>query len=140
MRVLVATDIAARGIDVPTIELVVNFDLPDQLDDYVHRISRTSRAGREGKAISFAAPEQKKDVAQIQKLINMTLTIKSPSGENSIQLSLPHRCSVKDEDGRAQVLSDLVAAGVAEADYDANHIDEDHHKKLPIITALDHAA
>lgn len=82
VRVLVATDIAARGIDVPTIELVVNFDLPDQLDDYVHRISRTSRAGREGKAISFAAPEQKKDVAQIQKLINMTLTIKSPSGEN----------------------------------------------------------
>ncbi len=81
-RILVATDIAARGIDVDNIELVVNFDLPDQLDDYVHRIGRTARAGREGKAISFAAPEQKADVAAIQKLINITLPIKSPSGED----------------------------------------------------------
>jgi len=80
-RVLVATDIAARGIDVSNIELVVNFDLPDQLEDYVHRIGRTGRAGRSGVAISFASPEQKKDVAQIQKLINMTLTVKSPAGE-----------------------------------------------------------
>lgn len=80
-RVLVATDIAARGIDVSDIELVINFDLPDQIDDYVHRIGRTGRAGREGKAISFAAPEQKSDVAQIQKLINVQLPIKSPEGE-----------------------------------------------------------
>lgn len=80
MRVLVATDIAARGIDVSDIELVVNFDLPDQLEDYVHRIGRTGRAGRSGTAVSFASPEQKRDVAQIQKLINMTLTIKSPEG------------------------------------------------------------
>lgn len=80
-RILVATDIAARGIDVPTIKLVVNFDLPDQLDDYVHRIGRTGRAGREGKAISFATAEQKTDVAQIQKLINITLPIKAPTGE-----------------------------------------------------------
>ena len=80
-RILVATDIAARGIDVRGMELVVNFDLPDQLEDYVHRIGRTGRAGKSGKAISFAAPEQKSDVAQIQKLINMTLKIKSPSGE-----------------------------------------------------------
>lgn len=80
-RALVATDIAARGIDVDDIELVVNFDLPDQLEDYVHRIGRTGRAGRSGKAISFAAPEQKRDVAAIQQLINMTLAIKSPSGE-----------------------------------------------------------
>ncbi len=81
-RILVATDIAARGIDVDNIELVVNFDLPDQVDDYVHRIGRTGRAGRSGKAISFAAPEQKADVAQIQKLINAVLPIKSPSGED----------------------------------------------------------
>ena len=79
-RVLVATDIAARGIDIENIELVVNFDLPEQSEDYVHRIGRTGRAGRSGKAISFASPEQKKDIAQIQQLINLILPIKSPSG------------------------------------------------------------
>ena len=80
-RVLVATDIAARGIDVEHIELVINFDLPDQLEDYVHRIGRTGRAGRDGKAISFAAPDQKGDIAQIQKLINIILPIKAHTGE-----------------------------------------------------------
>lgn len=81
IRVLAATDIAARGIDVDDIELVINYDLPEQLEDYVHRIGRTGRAGRSGKAISFAAPEQKADVARIQKLIDMTLTVKSPDGK-----------------------------------------------------------
>ncbi len=80
-RIMVATDIAARGIDVEHIELVINFDLPMQIEDYTHRIGRTGRAGRAGKAISFASPEQKGDIAQIQKLINMKLPIKSPSGE-----------------------------------------------------------
>lgn len=80
-RVMVATDIAARGIDVSNIQLVINYDLPDQVDDYVHRIGRTGRAGREGKAISFACPDQKGDVNQIQKLINVQLPILSPEGE-----------------------------------------------------------
>jgi ATP-dependent RNA helicase RhlE len=74
-RILVATDIAARGIDVTGIELVVNFDLPDQAEDYVHRIGRTGRAGRAGKAISFATPDQGKDVREIEKLVRMQLAI-----------------------------------------------------------------
>jgi ATP-dependent RNA helicase RhlE len=74
-RVLVATDIAARGIDVTGIELVVNFDLPDQADDYVHRIGRTGRAGAKGKAISFACPDQGKDVREIEKLIRRQLPV-----------------------------------------------------------------
>lgn len=86
-RILVATDIAARGIDVDDLELVINFDLPEQSEDYTHRIGRTGRAGRSGKAISFAVPEQKGDIAQIQKLINMTLTIKSSSGEELESIS-----------------------------------------------------
>ncbi|MBI4435148.1 DEAD/DEAH box helicase [Candidatus Uhrbacteria bacterium] len=80
-RVMVATDIAARGIDVKNIELVINFDLPDQLEDYVHRIGRTGRAGCSGKAISFAVPEQKNDILQIERMIKTTLPIKTKTGE-----------------------------------------------------------
>jgi ATP-dependent RNA helicase RhlE len=76
-RVLVATDIAARGIDVTMIELVINYDLPENSEDYVHRIGRTGRAGNVGKAISFACPEQGKDVDAIEKLINLRLPIKT---------------------------------------------------------------
>jgi ATP-dependent RNA helicase RhlE len=75
-RVLVATDIASRGIDVTGISLVINFDLPDQLEDYVHRIGRTGRAGQTGKAISFVAPFQRRDVMQIERLIKKTITVK----------------------------------------------------------------
>lgn len=74
-RVLVATDIAARGIDVTEIELVINFDLPDNSEDYVHRIGRTGRASHSGKAISFACPEQRRDVQAIEKLINLRLPV-----------------------------------------------------------------
>jgi len=80
-RVLVATDIAARGIDVKNIELVVNYDLPDHTEDYVHRIGRTGRAGSTGKAISFAVPEQKRDIKQIERLIRKSLNVKTPEGE-----------------------------------------------------------
>lgn len=68
-RVLVATDIAARGIDVTNIELVINFDLPEQAADYVHRIGRTARAGKAGHAISFATPDQMSDIRAIERLI-----------------------------------------------------------------------
>jgi ATP-dependent RNA helicase RhlE len=88
-RIMVATDIAARGIDVDHLALVINYDLPEQTEDYTHRIGRTGRAGRSGKAISFAAPDQKGDIHQIQKLIDMTLTIKSPCGTEIGPLKKP---------------------------------------------------
>lgn len=72
-RVLIATDIAARGIDVTGIELVVNYDLPDQAEDYVHRIGRTGRAGLPGKAVSFATPDQQRDIRDIEKLVRLEL-------------------------------------------------------------------
>ncbi len=72
-RVLVATDIAARGIDVKGIQLVVNYDLPTMAEDYVHRIGRTARAGAEGHAISFAMPEQRREMRNIERLIRKTL-------------------------------------------------------------------
>jgi ATP-dependent RNA helicase RhlE len=74
-RVLVATDIAARGIDVIGIELVVNYDIPDDAENYVHRIGRTGRAGHEGRAISFATPEQSIGVRSIEKIIKTLLPV-----------------------------------------------------------------
>jgi len=74
-KILVATDIAARGIDVTGIELVINYDLPDDTENYVHRIGRTARAGHEGRAISFATPEQGGDIRSIEKLIKTALPI-----------------------------------------------------------------
>jgi len=74
-RVLVATDIAARGIDVSNITLVINYDLPDNSEDYVHRIGRTGRAGKFGKAISFATPEERGDIKSIERLIRKTLPV-----------------------------------------------------------------
>jgi ATP-dependent RNA helicase RhlE len=74
-RVLVATDIAARGIDVTGIEVVINYDLPDNPEDYVHRIGRTGRADKAGHAISFATPEQRRDVKDIERLIRTQLPI-----------------------------------------------------------------
>jgi ATP-dependent RNA helicase RhlE len=74
-KVLVATDIASRGIDVTGIELVINYDLPEDAENYVHRIGRTARAGHKGHAISFATPDQGRDVADIEKLIKATLPV-----------------------------------------------------------------
>ena len=72
-RVLVATDIAARGIDVSGIEVVINYDLPDDPSDYVHRIGRTGRAGKAGRAISFATPDQTGDLRSIERLTHIPL-------------------------------------------------------------------
>jgi len=74
-RVLVATDIASRGIDVTGIELVLNFDMPTQTEDYVHRIGRTARAGASGHAISLATPEQRRELRDIERLIRKSLPI-----------------------------------------------------------------
>ena len=91
-KVLVATDIASRGIDVSGIELVINFDLPEDANNYVHRIGRTGRAGLKGHAISFATPEQASEVREIEKLIQAPLAISRHPGipeENFAQK--PHR-------------------------------------------------
>jgi ATP-dependent RNA helicase RhlE len=74
-RVLVATDIAARGIDVTGISLVINYDLPDNSEDYVHRIGRTGRAGMTGRAVSFASSFERSDIRNIERLIRKTLPV-----------------------------------------------------------------
>ena len=74
-NILVATDVLARGIDVPQVNYVVNFDLPDFPDDYIHRIGRTGRAGETGFAVSFVSPESVSALRQIQRLIHTELPL-----------------------------------------------------------------
>jgi len=74
-RVLVATDIAARGIDIDDLNLVINFEIPNIPETYVHRIGRTGRAGLDGKAISFCAADERPFLKDIQKLIRFTLPV-----------------------------------------------------------------
>jgi superfamily II DNA/RNA helicase len=70
---LVASDVAARGLDIPTTSHVFNFDVPHHADDYVHRIGRTGRAGRAGTAISIVSPLDLKSIAAIEKLIGQAI-------------------------------------------------------------------
>ena len=78
-RVLVATDIAARGIDVKEIAMVVNYDVPENPEDYVHRIGRTGRAGSKGRAVTFALTAQDKVMRQIEKLMGEAIPISNRS-------------------------------------------------------------
>jgi ATP-dependent RNA helicase RhlE len=75
VRILVATDIAARGIDVPGISHVVNFDLPDEAESYVHRIGRTGRNGADGIAITLCDPGENAKLRQVEKIIRMKLPV-----------------------------------------------------------------
>jgi superfamily II DNA/RNA helicase len=73
VRILVATDVAARGLDIDQLPTVVNYELPFVAEDYVHRIGRTGRAGASGTAISFVSPDDGKLLAEIEKLIKRKL-------------------------------------------------------------------
>jgi len=72
-KVLVATDIAARGIDIEALGHVVNFDVPQAPDDYIHRVGRTARAGEVGEAFTFVAPDEQDDLRAIEKAIGKRL-------------------------------------------------------------------
>ncbi|WP_417472497.1 DEAD/DEAH box helicase [Leisingera sp.] len=79
LRILVASDVAARGLDVPSVSHVFNFDVPGHAEDYVHRIGRTGRAGREGKAITICSPRDEKALDAVETLIQKEITrLESP--------------------------------------------------------------
>ena len=73
--ILVATDVLARGIDVDEVSYVVNYDIPVQAEDYVHRIGRTGRAGAQGFAVTFVSPENKSELTSIEKFIKKSLPL-----------------------------------------------------------------
>jgi ATP-dependent RNA helicase RhlE len=80
LRFLVASDVAARGLDIPAVSHVFNFDVPSHSEDYVHRIGRTGRAGREGKAVMISGPADEKNLGFIEKLIAREI----PRAENPL--------------------------------------------------------
>ena len=75
VQVMVATDVAARGLDIDDLPLVVNYELPYVPEDYIHRIGRTGRAGASGEAISFCAPEEEKLLAEIERLLKRSIPV-----------------------------------------------------------------
>jgi len=77
VKVLVATDVAARGLDIPDVKHVYNYELPNVPDNYVHRIGRTARAGRDGAAIAFCAPDEMDELKDIQKVLGTTIPVAS---------------------------------------------------------------
>ncbi|MBP6215903.1 MAG: DEAD/DEAH box helicase [Luteimonas sp.] len=79
-RILVATDVAARGLDIPNLPLVINHDLPMVAEDYVHRIGRTGRNGAQGEALSLVSPDEGGLLRQIQRLLKADITMESVSG------------------------------------------------------------
>ena len=101
VRVLVATDIAARGIDVDGISHVVNFDFPMQNEDYVHRIGRTGRANQIGDAISFICPDEHGDLRSLERFIGRGLPRKRLEGFD-YQAPAPPREPEQDRGGRGQ--------------------------------------
>jgi ATP-dependent RNA helicase RhlE len=77
LEILVATDVAARGLDVDDLPLVVNYELPHVPEDYIQRIGRTGRAGATGEAISFVAPEEEKHLAEIERLLKKKIDVRT---------------------------------------------------------------
>src|SRR5438874_4565177 len=83
VQVMVATDVAARGLDIDDLPLVVNYEMPYVPEDYIHRIGRTGRAGAEGQAISFCAPDEEKLLAEIERMLKRTIPVVQREGRTA---------------------------------------------------------
>ena len=120
VQILVATDVAARGLDITDLPLVVNYELPHVAEDYVHRIGRTGRAGASGEAISLVAPDEEKFLSDIEKLLKRKIDVESPAGFVPMEAR---------RDGRPHVHAHEAARPArshAAADRDATH-----HRREP---------
>jgi ATP-dependent RNA helicase RhlE len=101
-HVLVATDVAARGLDIDDLPYVVNFELPGNPEDYVHRIGRTGRAGKSGIALSLAAPEEQQRLSAIEKLIKLSIPqeVVPGFGPNTSPSDIPRHRTPRSIEGR----------------------------------------
>ena len=101
-RVMVATDVAARGLDIEALPAVINYELPFDPEDYVHRIGRTGRAGALGEAISFVAPNEMEKLTLVRKLTKAALAMEIPVGYEPILLDFPRDLIAKAQMVRLQ--------------------------------------
>ncbi|QTE27860.1 DEAD/DEAH box helicase [Pengzhenrongella sicca] len=117
LNVLVATDVAARGLDVDRIGLVVNFDAPSEPEIYVHRIGRTGRAGRTGEALTFVTPSEQHRLRQIERLTRTPLiemTLPSPADVSAHRVQqLLGKVNARTEAGRLELYRESVAVFLA---------------------------
>lgn len=90
-RLLIATDVTARGIDIPDVDYVVNYDLPDKAENYVHRVGRTGRGVRKGIAVSFCGPEEKERLSEIQAFIHKEIAVVPMSSRDYAEVLQPVR-------------------------------------------------
>ncbi|RHA40725.1 DEAD/DEAH box helicase [Cellulomonas rhizosphaerae] len=134
LDVLVATDVAARGLDVDRIGLVVNFDVPREPETYVHRIGRTGRAGREGEALSFVTPSEQSRLRQIERTTRVNLeqiSIPSPADVSAHRVqAMLGRAQERAAAGRLDLYREAIAV------YLAQNSDVDPIDLLATLTAL----
>jgi ATP-dependent RNA helicase DeaD len=129
IETLVATDVAARGIDVENIEIVFNYDIPQDEESYVHRIGRTGRAGREGVALTFASGRDIRKIKSIQQHTKAKI----------LRKKLPSQSDV--EDIRAELLAqkvkDAINAGrLGEYTHWVEHLLEEDYASIDVAAAL----
>ena len=126
LDVLVATDVAARGLDVDRIGLVVNFDVPREAEAYVHRIGRTGRAGRHGEAVTFLTPKEKGKLRQIERLTGSRLeeiTLPSPADVSEHRArKLLSKAATRHERGRLDMYLPLVSGSARDLDINVEEL------------------
>ena len=113
IQAVIATDVAARGIDVSGLSLVVNYDLTDTPEAYVHRVGRTGRAGSSGLALSFCAPDEKRKLADIIAHVGQVMTLFDSEGNIVEEFSLPHHVARNHATGRLPMPASAMDANAA---------------------------
>jgi len=85
VKILIATDVSARGIDIPDVDYVVNYDLPDKPENYVHRVGRTGRGKQKGLAVSFCSTEERNTLKEIEAFLDKPITVKEVTRKDYVE-------------------------------------------------------
>jgi ATP-dependent RNA helicase RhlE len=131
IEALVATDVAARGLDIVELPAVINFDLPFNAEDYVHRIGRTGRAGASGDALSLCSPNERKQLADIEKLIKRPLDVQRLTVDVPVRHHHEERSPRREREGREERGGGRRRAsgsGAASSSFERPH----HHRQAPV--------